>query len=150
LTTAVSLPARVDFYVLSEADEAAQLRFACRLVEKAVEQGSRVHVRTASSLQSQRVDDLLWMFSDRSFLPHEVTTGAAVSHSRVMVVIGEAAAPASHRQLLINLTDAVPENFAEYERVAEIVPANPEQKQLSRERYKSYRERGCALESHNI
>jgi DNA polymerase-3 subunit chi len=146
----MSQPGRVDFYVLTEEDEAAQLRFACRLVEKAVEQGSRVHLRTASALQSQRMDDLLWMFSDRSFLPHEIITGAQVSHARVLVAIGEAAAPATHRQLLINLTDVMPEDFADYERVAEIVPANPEQKQLSRERYKSYREHGCTLESHNI
>ena len=143
-------PARVDFYVLSEADEAAQLRFACRLVEKAVEQGNRVHLRTVSTLQSERLDDLLWTFNDRSFLPHEITNGAEVSHTRVMVVIGESAAPATHRQLLINLTDVVPENVTDYERVAEIVPADPEKKQLSRERYKSYRERGCALESHNV
>lgn len=141
---------RVDFYVLSEEDEAAALRFACRLAEKAVEQGNRVHLRTASAQQTQRMDDLLWTFNDRAFLPHEVTTGAAASHERVMVVISEAHAPASHRQLLINLTDALPENFADYERVAEIVPADAEKKRLSRERYKSYRERGCTLESHNL
>jgi DNA polymerase-3 subunit chi len=141
---------RVDFYVLSEADDVAQLRFACRLAEKAVEQGQRVHLRTAAPLQTQRMDDLLWTFNDRSFLPHEITTGGTVGHERVMVVIGESDAPPSHRQLLINLTDAVPENLGDYERIAEIVAADPEKKRLSRERYKSYRERGCALESHNV
>lgn len=141
---------RVDFYVLSEEDEAAPLRFACRLTEKAVEQGHRVHLRTASALQTQRMDDLLWSYHDRSFLPHEVCTGEEVSHARVMVVVGEASAPPSHRQLLINLTDTVPENLGDYERVAEIVAADPEKKRLSRERYKAYRDRGYALESHNL
>ena len=145
-----ALPTRVDFYVLSEQDDLAALRFACRLAEKAVDQGHRVHLRTASPQQTQRLDDLLWTFNDRSFLPHEITTGAEVSHARVMVVIGEAAAPTSHRQLMINLTEAVPENLADYERIAEIVAADPEKKRLSRERYKSYRERGCSLESHNV
>ncbi len=142
--------ARVDFYVLSEQDDAAQLRFACRLAEKAVDQGHRVHLRTASAQQSQRLDDLLWTFADRSFLPHEISSGGAASHERVMVLVGEAAAPPSHRQLLINLTDTLPEDFGDYERIAEIVPADAEKKRLSRERYKGYRERGCALESHNI
>jgi len=141
---------RVDFYVLSEEDDAAQLRFACRLAEKAVEQGHRVHLRTGSALQSQRVDDLLWTYNDRSFLPHEITAGGAVMHARVMIVIGEATAPTTHRQLLINLTDTVPEDLGDYERVAEIVAADPDKKRLSRERYKSYRERGCSLESHNV
>ena len=141
---------RVDFYVLSEEDEVAPLRFACRLAEKAVEQGHRVHLRTASPAQTQRLDDLLWTYNDRSFLPHEVTSDSPVSHARVMVVISESQAPSSHRQLLINLTDTVPENLADYERIAEIVAADPEKKRLSRERYKSYRERGCSLESHNV
>lgn len=143
--------ARVDFYVLSEGDDLGLLRFACRLAEKAVEQGHRVHLRTGSAQQTQRIDDLLWTYSDRSFLPHEVVTSdAAASHDRVMVVIGESIAPASHRQLLVNLTDVLPENFADYERVAELVPADAERKRLSRERYKHYREQGCALETHNV
>jgi DNA polymerase-3 subunit chi len=141
---------RVDFYVLSEEDAVAPLRFACRLAEKAVEQGHRVYLRTASPPQTQRMDDLLWTFNDRSFLPHEITTGSEVGHTRVMVVIGESTAPPSHRQLLINLTDAVPEDLGDYERIVEIVAADPEKKRLSRERYKSYRERGCTLESHNV
>jgi len=143
-------PVRIDFYVLSEEDDAAPLRFACRLAEKAVEQGHRVHLRTASPPQTQRIDDLLWTFSDRSFLPHELTTGGSASHERIMVLVGESVAPPSHRQLLINLTDALPEDFGDYQRVAEIVAADPERKRLGRERYKGYRERGCTLESHNV
>jgi DNA polymerase III subunit chi len=145
-----ALPARVDFYVLSEGDDLGLLRFACRLTEKAVEQGHRVHLRTGSAQQTQRIDELLWTYSDRSFLPHEVISGAPASHDRVMVMIGESPAPPSHRQLLINLADALPENFAEYERVAELVPADAERKRLSRERYKHYREQGCPLETHNV
>jgi DNA polymerase III subunit chi len=141
---------RVDFYVLSEDVPNARLRFACRLAEKAVDQGKRVHVQTASHADAQRVDDLLWTFNDGSFLPHEILSGGAPSHARVMVTLGDGPAPADHRQLLINLTDGLPPESQSYERIAEIVDADPERKRIARERYKQYREQGFALESHNL
>lgn len=140
---------RVDFYVLSEEGADVRLRFACRLAEKAADQGHRVYVQTGSHAEAQRLDEMLWTFSDRSFLAHEIANGPA-SHERVMVMLGEADAPLTHRQLLINLADRLPSDVAAFERIAEIVDVDPERKRLSRERYKQYRERGCALESHNL
>ncbi len=141
---------RVDFYVLSDEGSDARLRFACRLAEKAVDQGHRVYIQTASLTEAQRLDELLWTFNDRSFLAHELAVGDAASHERVMVMLGEIDAPVTHRQLLINLTERLPSDVNAYERIAEIVDVDPERKRLSRERYKQYRERGCALESHNL
>jgi DNA polymerase-3 subunit chi len=141
---------RVDFYVLSEDAVDVRLRFACRLAEKAVDQGHRVYIQTAALAEAQRLDELLWTFSDRSFLAHEVAGEGAPSHERVMVLVGDGEAPPSHRQLLINLTDRLPAALTAYERIAEIVDVDPERKRLSRERYKQYRERGYALESHNL
>lgn len=141
---------RVDFYVLSEDMPDARMRWACRLAEQAAEQGARVYVQTAGPSEAQRLDDLLWMYNDRSFLPHEIFSGAPPSHARVMVMLGDAAAPPSHRQLVVNLTDAIPAELEQYERVAEIVDVDPERKRIARERYKQYRERGCTLESHNV
>jgi DNA polymerase-3 subunit chi len=141
---------RVDFYVLSDEAVDARLRFACRLAEKAVDLGHRVYVQTGSHAEAQRLDELLWTFSDGSFLAHEVANGNPASHERVMVMLGDADAPVTHRQLLINLTDRLPSEVGAYERIAEIVDVDPERKRLSRERYKQYRDQGCALESHNL
>ena len=141
---------RVDFYVLSDESGDARLRFICRLAEKAVDQGQHVYVQTSSVADAQRLDELLWTFNDRSFLAHEITHGGAASHERVMVLLGDAEAPPTHRQLLINLTERLPADLDVYDRIAEIVDVDPERKRLSRERYRQYRERGCALESHNL
>jgi DNA polymerase III subunit chi len=141
---------RVDFYVLSEDAPDARLRWACRLAEQAAEQGSRVYLQTIDQGEARRLDELLWTYNDRSFLPHEIFSGAEPSHARVRVLLGDAAPPPSHRQLVINLTEAIPAGLEQYERVAEIVDVDPERKRTARERYKQYRERGCTLESHNV
>jgi DNA polymerase III subunit chi len=146
----VNVVSRVDFYVLAEDAPDARLRYACRLAEAAVERGERVYLQTASAAEAQRLDDLLWTFNDRSFLPHEIFSGAPASHDRVMVMLGHESAPATHRRLLINLTELVPADLEQYERIAEIVDVDPERKRSARERYKQYREQGCVLETHNV
>lgn len=141
---------RIDFYVLPEGEGDARLRYACRLAEKAADQGLRIYIHTGSHGEAQRLDELLWTFSDRSFLAHEISTGAPPTHPRVMVLLGDGDAPPAHRQVLINLTDRLPPNIDAFERIAEIVDVDPERRRLSRERYKQYRERGCALETHTL
>jgi DNA polymerase III subunit chi len=138
---------RVDFYVLSADAPDARLRYACRLAERAVEQGCQVYIHTQDV---QRLDDMLWTFSDGSFLPHEVYRGQAPEHARVMVMVGSEVGPQSHRGLLINLMDAMPPDVNAYDRIAEIVDVDPERKRTARDRYKQYREQGCAMESHNL
>ena len=67
---------QVDFYVLTAADRRSRLTTACRLAEKAYDQGLRVAVRTSSPAETAEVDELLWTFSDRSFVPHGVWPAA--------------------------------------------------------------------------
>ena len=68
----------------------ARLRWACRLAEQAAEQGSHVYLQTAGQAEVQRLDELLWTYNDRSFLPHEIFSGSPASHARVRVLLGEA------------------------------------------------------------
>lgn len=147
----MSQPAtRVDFYVLSQERPDARLHFACRLAERAVEHDCMVYVHTASDAQAQRLDELLWTFSDRSFLLHELYSGEPASHAQVKVMLGTRPAPPSHRQVLINLSDALPADIALHERIAEIVDADPERKRQARERFRQYRELGSEPQSHTL
>jgi DNA polymerase-3 subunit chi len=139
----------IDFYVLSDGAPDAHLRQACRLAEQAVDQGQRVFVRTSNADDAKRIDDLLWTFGDRSFLPHEIATPASPSHERVRVLIG-GSPPKAFGDLLINLGTDAPPDTDTIQRIAELVPADPERKRLARERFKQYRERGMEPTTHNI
>ena len=54
------------------------------------------------------------------------------------------------REMVPPRATALPADIESFDRIAEIVDVDPEHKRLSRERYKVYRERGCALETHNL
>jgi DNA polymerase-3 subunit chi len=142
---------RVDFYILSDPAADARLKIACRVVEKAYEAGQKIYVQTAAEADSKAIDDLLWTFSDRSFMPHEITAGGAASHERIVALIGTGPAPdARYRQLIVNLSDAMPADSEAAERIVEIIDSDAQRKALARERFRIYRERGCTLDTHNL
>jgi DNA polymerase III subunit chi len=139
----------VDFYVLSESGPDGRLRQACHLAEQAAEREQRVFLLTLPG-ETQRLDDLLWTFHDRAFLPHEVAGPGAPSHAKVFVLVGSESVPENHRELVINLTEAVPPDAGAFAKIAEIVDTDAERKRSARERFKQYRELGCELETHNL
>lgn len=95
---------------------------------------------------ASRFDDLLWTYRDISFLPHALVP----CEEETPVGIGADTEPAAGYDLMINLTDSVPEFFSRFERVVETTGIDEQQRKLARDRYRFYQERGYALETHQI
>jgi DNA polymerase-3 subunit chi len=167
---------QVDFYILRAESADARLRTACRLADKAVDLEQHVFIRCSTAGEARQLDELLWTFSESSFLPHRVVAaagtaaggrtaagaetaagnsqpgaGAPDSDSLEPVLIGVDAGPVRGRwDLLINLGEDVPEVGGRYTRIAEIVDADPGRRQRGRERYKHYRDEGYKLVTHEL
>ncbi len=139
----------VDFYVIADAAPDAHLRHACRIAEQAVDQGHRVFVRATDLSDAKRIDDLLWTFGDRSFLPHELATPTSPTHPSIRILVG-CTPPLEFRDVLINLSIDVPSNSDSLPRIAEFVPVDAEHKRLARERFKQYRDLGVEPVTHNV
>ncbi len=139
---------RVDFYILEESAASARQHFACRLAEKAWQQGHKVYIHTEDATQSNLLDEMLWTFHADSFLPHSLDDAADADTVRVH--IGHGDEPLHHDDVLINLGREVPLFFSRFKRVAEVITAEEPVRQAGRERYRFYRERGYPMESHNI
>ena len=139
---------RIDFYVLPDQKENGRALLACRLADKAYGLGHTVYLFTASEARATALDDLLWTFRQDSFVPHE--RYPLVGEEGSPVLVGTAAPATVEAQVLINLADALPEGFERYERVVELVDQHPEVLAQSRERFRQYREQGCAPETHKL
>jgi DNA polymerase-3 subunit chi len=140
---------RVDFYVLPEASDEGPLPTACRLCEKAVGSGKRVHVHAPDEAVAQDFDRLLWIYKQGGFIGHE-RIGASGDPSMAAVLIGREEPLPSHRDVLVNLAPAVPPFFDRFERVLEIVAGDAATRAKSRARFKFYRDRGLNPETHKI
>jgi DNA polymerase-3 subunit chi len=141
---------KVDFYLLATPDARARLTTACRLAEKAFDQGLRVAVRTSGPAESAEVDELMWTFSDRSFVPHGLLPADPAFIAATPVLIASGALPESHRDVLINLAAEVPADFASYARVCEIVGGDEDAKRGARTRWRGYKTAGIEPHSHEL
>jgi DNA polymerase-3 subunit chi len=147
----VSAP-QVDFYVLPGSDSGARLRFACRLAEKAWQKRHRVRVQLEPG-EIDAFDQMLWTFSDRSFVPHRragAPDDAPAAAPPAVVIAASADADDADGDVLINLAAGSLPAVESWTRIAEIVDADVARRQGGRERYRAYRERGLELKTHEM
>ncbi len=135
---------RIDFYQITNSHHHAD-GLVCKLCHKAWQNREKTLLLTANSQQSNRLDQLLWIIDEESFLPHDqeeepgFVTPILVSHQ---------ATPRGERELLINLSDQIPSFFAQFERVIELV--TDENKTRARSHYSYYKDRGYELTHHQL
>lgn len=136
---------RVDFYILPEDNRISPLNYAARLVEKAFRRGHQIYIHTVDATQTQQLSEELWQRPE-SFLAHG--SGTANQHQAIQIShLGE---PGEHGDVMVNLAGTIPTFFSRFQRVAEIVPGKPESRSQSRDNFRYYKERGYALNTHNI
>lgn len=138
--------ARADFYLLAEAGADARERFACRLAAKVYGLDHRVHLRVPDAAALERLDTLLWTFSDDSFVPHDIVLDGTPT-APVTLADAHRALPAG-TEVCINLCDDALD--ASCERIAEVIAGDEPSRAAGRRRYAEYRERGLELEMHRL
>jgi DNA polymerase-3 subunit chi len=136
---------RVDFYLLGEDSDRREV-FACRLAEKAYRLGHRVYLLAPDPTAATELDDLLWTFSQGSFVPHALLDSDPASTEQP-VLVGHTEPPAGFNDVLITLSGEAPPWFNRFARVAELVGADDPEKARARDRFRFYRERGATPET---
>ena len=135
---------RIDFYQLNP-DRHRYDQVVCQLCQKAYDKKQTTLLLTQNPQQSQHLDQRLWTYRDDSFLPHDCEE---VEGLVTPILIHDNPEPRGDRQLLINLSATVPDYFAQFERVIELVTGD--NKIQAREHYSYYKERGYPLNHVNL
>ena len=145
---------RVDFYVLKSSTAKQRWTFACRLTEKAYLRDLKVVLLGDTLAEVEAIDTLLWTFSERSFVPHDIHRGrpsaAAAATSAAAVELTQDLDSVGSADLLVNVSTRLPARLDRFARVAEIIDADDERRRLGRERFKAYRELKLAVETHQL
>jgi DNA polymerase-3 subunit chi len=138
----------VDFYILRESSRMDRLQLTCRLVEKAFRAGKRICINTASEAEARTLDEMLWTFSEKSFLPHDLadTGDSELSPVKIFSGLGDT----DEHEVLINLAEEVPVCFSQFERLLEPVDQVPQNLENGRKRYRYYRDCGYDINNHEI
>jgi DNA polymerase-3 subunit chi len=143
---------QVDFYVLNGTAPQDRWRYVCRLTEKAYLQGMRVAILAQGADDLRALDDLLWTFSDHSFVPHKVCTDQSDKDTATPVRLMQAlpAGDSFAADVLVNLSQQMPAGIERFARIAEILDADPERRRLGRERFKAYRDQQLTMKTHQV
>jgi DNA polymerase III subunit chi len=141
---------RVDFYVLKSTAAKQRWAFACRLTEKAYLKDLKIVIVNDTLADAKALDELLWTFNERSFIPHQICLDeqSVDPATPVHLTVESTALPAA--DLLVNLAHKLPAQLERYARIAEIIDADEERRRLGRERFKAYRDLKFTLETHQI
>ena len=137
---------QIDFYITKETSPQSALRTACRITEKAFHAGMKVHLQTIDGSNAEKLDSLLWTFRDRSFIPHQIFEN---SQAECPVTISTDSGP-QDAEILVNMSDQLPENIERFQRIAEIIDNKAESIHAGRERYRFYREHGYNPTHHEV
>ncbi|MBE0625624.1 MAG: DNA polymerase III subunit chi [Burkholderiales bacterium] len=135
---------RIDFYF--EAED--KLQVACRLSAKAAKQKLRVLIYAPDETQAQRIDKLLWTWLPAGFLPHCMTRSPLAAQTPVLITHDPEDTP--HDEVLLNLHSAWPPAFSRFQRLVEIVGRDEEDREAARGRFRFYRDRGYAIDKHDL
>jgi len=123
--------------MISGIDNLARLQFACKLTNKAWSLNNSVYLFAKDQQQSEQLDDMLWEQEASGFLPHGLKNQEFDQQQPIL--IGQDANPGKSFDLFINLTDNMPVEVENNQRVAEILHQAPDCLTPGRERYKHYK-----------
>jgi DNA polymerase-3 subunit chi len=134
----------IDFYFNAE----DKLQVACRLAGKAAARKKRLLIYAPHAETAQRIDRMLWTAPAIGFVPHCLAGDPLAAETPVL--IASDAETDAECDVLLNLSDECPLRFERFDRLLEIVSLDEADRQAGRERYKFYRDRGYAIENHDL
>jgi len=139
---------RADFYLIDKPRFREQpLLLVCELAKRGFAANLPILVLARDAAQAEELDDLLWSFDPDEYLPHQIA-GVDEGEDDTPILIAAPDSDTLPRPLLINLRDAAPAGA--YERVLEVVPADPAARGLLRERWKHYQSLGFDVTKHDM
>lgn len=139
---------RADFYLIAKPRFREEpLRLVCELARKACDSGQPMLVLARDAGQAEALDDLLWAFDENAYIPHQIA-GMEEDEEEAAVLIVPPGVDAASRPLVLNLRDEVAPGT--YERVLEVVPADPSAREPLRARWREYQSRGFDLNKYDM
>ena len=126
-----------------------KLVYACRFTRKALRHGARV-VITAATPALEQLDRMLWDMHPSDFVAHCRADADRALLQASPVVLAEDAGQAPLRDLLLNLGQTVPPQFAAFARLVEVVSLADEDRAQARQRWRYYSSLGYAIVRHDL
>ena len=139
---------RADFYLIDKPRFREQpLLLVCELAKRGYAANLSILVLARDTAQAEAIDDLMWSFDPDEYLPHQIA-GMDEGDDDTPILIATPDMDIPARPMLINLRDGAPNGS--FDRVLEVVPADPAARAPLRERWKHYQALGFEVNKHDM
>jgi DNA polymerase-3 subunit chi len=135
---------RITFYF----NAASKLDVARKLANKVFQSGQCALVYVTEPDKQRIVDEAFWTAEQLSFLPHVRCEHPKAAETPIL--IGADPDALARADVLINLAAEPPAFFGRFERLLEVVGTDDQDREVARQRYRFFKERGYALETHDL
>lgn len=127
---------------------ADRVQSAAQWLQQAWSKRQAVLVYVPDTEQATRLDRLLWTQPALSFLPHCRIDSPLASETPILLTDQMDDPP--QEDCLLNLSNDLPPTFSRFNLLIEIVSTDDADRLPARDRFKFYRDRGYAINSHDI
>lgn len=135
---------RIDFHV----NVPDTISYGCRLVRKVYCSGHRAGICCDDPARLAEFDLALWTFAPQEFVPHVMADNPLAAATPILLATNAAQLP--EVDVLINLGHDPPADLARFPRLIELISEDEADRSAGRQRWRSYREQGYALHSHDL
>ncbi len=127
-----------------------KLAYACRFARKVLRSEMRL-VIAGPEESLDRLDRMLWALGPSDFVAHARSGGDEDMVAASPVLLTADPRESSHQDVLLNLGHNVPEGFARFQKLVEVVSAQDDaDRQAARERWRHYAGRGYEIVRHDL
>lgn len=127
-----------------------KMAYVCRLLRKAASSGAKVLVLAPEAVVA-KLDADLWAISATDFVSHcSGVANDSVKRRSAIVIASQLEHRAAECGVLVNVTDNVPNQFADYARLIEVVSTDDTDRRSARVRWKHYADLGYTITRHDL
>lgn len=138
---------RADFYLIDKPRfREDPLLLVCELAKRAFGAGHLTLILTRDFEQAEAIDEYLWSFDEDSFIPHQLAGDDDDENTAVLIV--PPGVEVADRPMVINLRDTCAPG--QFDRVLEVVAADPAEREGSRTRWSEYKKAGIEVKKHDM
>lgn len=127
-----------------------KLAYACRFARKVLRSDAQLVITGPEEVLDQ-LDRMLWALGPSDFVAHARIDGDEDIVQASPVVLAGDARKSPHHEVLLNLGLGVPEGFAQFGKLIEVVSAQDESdRNAARDRWRHYAGRGYEIVRHDL
>ncbi|QWT20475.1 DNA polymerase III subunit chi [Bacillus sp. NP157] len=138
---------RADFYLIDKPRfREDPLLLVCELARRAFGAQQPTLILARDFEQAEAIDEYLWAFDEDAFIPHQLAGDDDDANTAVLIV--PPGVEVADRPMVINLRDTCAPG--QFDRVLEVVAADPAEREGSRARWTEYKRGGFDVTKHDM